>query len=191
MVVWNDMSVIKFQISAFFFAQPVCLLYFMESYGSCLQVLMHLSMSSSTYPRSGRGGNYWGFATAYWQVSHPCGQLLSYKSLSDLCYLAWKSLTIWLTLFMHVANLLWGPVLDNESLKISACCLACNKDSHRGVQLDLEGDHYNRSLGAMPPDADNALVSSKLGWIQYLVKKSMVWLCKTTWPMLNRVLIKT
>jgi len=64
---------------------------------------------------------------------------------------------------MHVANLLWGPVLDNESLKISACCLACNKDSHRGVQLDLEGDHYNRSLGAMPPDADNALVSSKLG----------------------------
>ena len=37
--------------------------------------IMHLSMSNPTYPRSGRGGDCWGFANARMQISHPWGQL--------------------------------------------------------------------------------------------------------------------
>ena len=37
--------------------------------------IMHLSMSSPTYPRSGRGGDCWGFANARMQIPHPWGQL--------------------------------------------------------------------------------------------------------------------
>jgi len=36
---------------------------------------MYLSMSSPTYPRSGRGGDWWGFAKSNLQMPHPWGQL--------------------------------------------------------------------------------------------------------------------
>jgi len=38
-------------------------------------LFMHLSMSSPTYPRSGRGGDWWGFAKFHRKMPLPWGQL--------------------------------------------------------------------------------------------------------------------
>ena len=37
--------------------------------------VMHLSLSSPRYPRSGSGGDEWGFAIVGLQIPHPWGQL--------------------------------------------------------------------------------------------------------------------
>ena len=39
------------------------------------KTVMHLSLSSPRYPRSGSGGDEWGFAIVGLQIPHPWGQL--------------------------------------------------------------------------------------------------------------------
>ena len=42
--------------------------------------VMHLSLSHPTYPRSGTGGDYWGFARVIRQIPHPWGQFRDSKN---------------------------------------------------------------------------------------------------------------
>ena len=61
---------------------------------------MHLSMSSPTYPRSGRGGDCWGFANARMQNPQPWGQLRVTNPLLIIPGIT----TVWKSTDIRVAN---------------------------------------------------------------------------------------
>ena len=51
---------------------------------------MDLSMPSPTYPRSGRGGDWWGFAKLNHKMPHPFWTMLLYKSLTNPHITRWE-----------------------------------------------------------------------------------------------------
>ena len=61
---------------------------------------MHLSMSSPAYPRSGRGGNLQMLDDKF----PTPGDSFDYKSPTNSYYLSQKSLTIWPSMAIRVAN---------------------------------------------------------------------------------------
>ena len=75
---------------------------------------MHLSMSSPTYPRSGRRGDCWGFANVRTQIPHPWGQLWVTNPLLIIPGIT----TVWKSTDIRVANApTWGqPWVTNPHL---------------------------------------------------------------------------